>query len=208
MAKGGTLQSTGPTYDQFTRWRPTAVYSSAQPELKQFVYASIHPNMASMPASTALIIVDVQNDFLPPTGSLAVPNGREVLPVITGLLDRKWDWAVVVVSQVGILPPLMGCRVLTELHNDRTIIQRVIYRLLRLTHPIRHILSCHWSMPTESLTYRRYGLITVYKVLPVQTSNLGWQRYWRREAMYASFERCVVSSGPPSVFRIIGSMWW
>ncbi|AAW41306.2 nicotinamidase, putative [Cryptococcus deneoformans JEC21] len=55
--------------------------------------------MASMPASTALIIVDVQNDFLPPTGSLAVPNGREVLPVITGLLDRKWDWAVVVVSQ-------------------------------------------------------------------------------------------------------------
>lgn len=70
--------------------------------------------MASKPTSAALIIVDVQNDFLPPTGSLAVPNGREVLPVITGLLDRKWDWAVVVVSQAGILPPLMGYRVLTR----------------------------------------------------------------------------------------------
>ncbi|KAE8541523.1 hypothetical protein D1P53_002885 [Cryptococcus gattii VGV] len=51
--------------------------------------------MASKPASTALIIVDVQNDFLPPTGALAVPNGREVLPVITELLDPTWNWAVV-----------------------------------------------------------------------------------------------------------------
>ncbi|WVQ87837.1 hypothetical protein IAS59_001567 [Cryptococcus gattii] len=56
--------------------------------------------MASKPAtSTALIIVDVQNDFLPPTGALAVPNGREVLPVITELLDPTWNWAVVLVSQ-------------------------------------------------------------------------------------------------------------
>lgn len=61
--------------------------------------------MASKPAtSTALIIVDVQNDFLPPTGALAVPNGREVLPVITELLDPTWNWAVVLVSQAGILP--------------------------------------------------------------------------------------------------------
>lgn len=48
---------------------------------------------------TALIVVDVQNDFLPPSGSLAVPGGREVIPVIQQLLKRDWD--VVVASQVG-----------------------------------------------------------------------------------------------------------
>ncbi|WVO20337.1 uncharacterized protein IAS62_001631 [Cryptococcus decagattii] len=31
--------------------------------------------------------------------ALAVPNGREVLPVITELLDPTWNWAVVLVSQ-------------------------------------------------------------------------------------------------------------
>lgn len=50
---------------------------------------------------TALIVVDVQNDFLPPSGSLAVPGGREVIPVIQELLKRDWD--VVVASQVGPL---------------------------------------------------------------------------------------------------------
>lgn len=78
--------------------------SSDPTKTGRFVYASIHPSMASKPASTALIIVDVQNDFLPPTGALAVPNGREVLPVITELLDPTWNWAVVLVSQAGILP--------------------------------------------------------------------------------------------------------
>ncbi|WVQ86025.1 hypothetical protein IAT38_008193 [Cryptococcus sp. DSM 104549] len=48
---------------------------------------------------TALLIIDVQNDFLPPSGSLAVPNGREVLPVIEELLDPRWGWGVVVASQ-------------------------------------------------------------------------------------------------------------
>ncbi|WWD20574.1 hypothetical protein CI109_105050 [Kwoniella shandongensis] len=48
----------------------------------------------------AVIIVDVQYDFLPPDGSLAVPHGDEILPVIEGLLDRsKWDWPVIVASQ-------------------------------------------------------------------------------------------------------------
>ena len=35
----------------------------------------------------ALIIVDVQNDFLP-GGSLAVPHGDEIIPVINNLLDK------------------------------------------------------------------------------------------------------------------------
>ncbi|KAJ9127376.1 hypothetical protein QFC24_000783 [Naganishia onofrii] len=53
---------------------------------------------------TALIIVDVQNDFLPPTGSLAVPEGREILPRIHKLLeDDEWagEWELVVVTQDG-----------------------------------------------------------------------------------------------------------
>jgi nicotinamidase-related amidase len=56
---------------------------------------------------TALVIVDCQNDFMPPDGALAVPNGDEVLPVIRGMLDRsKWDWDVVVATQVGERTPL------------------------------------------------------------------------------------------------------
>jgi len=38
----------------------------------------------------ALIIVDVQNDFLP-GGSLAAPHGDEIIPVINKLLDKNRD---------------------------------------------------------------------------------------------------------------------
>jgi len=41
---------------------------------------------------SALLIIDVQNDFLPPEGSLAVKNGTEVISVINQLRDRvKFD---------------------------------------------------------------------------------------------------------------------
>ncbi|KAK9899729.1 Isochorismatase hydrolase [Cystobasidium minutum MCA 4210] len=52
-------------------------------------------------AKTALLIVDVQNDFLPPDGKLEVENGRDILPNIQALLDeeRNWPWAKVVASQ-------------------------------------------------------------------------------------------------------------
>ncbi|WRT70555.1 uncharacterized protein IL334_007553 [Kwoniella shivajii] len=50
--------------------------------------------------NTALLIIDVQYDFLPPSGSLAVPNGDEILPIIHNLIDKeKWDWPVIVASQ-------------------------------------------------------------------------------------------------------------
>ncbi|BEI85577.1 hypothetical protein CcaverHIS002_0509780 [Cutaneotrichosporon cavernicola] len=49
---------------------------------------------------TALIIVDVQGDFLPPDGSLMVPAGLLVAPTILDLLkDQKYNWDYVVVSQ-------------------------------------------------------------------------------------------------------------
>jgi nicotinamidase/pyrazinamidase len=43
----------------------------------------------------ALIVVDVQNDFLP-TGALPVPRGDEVVPVINALMDR---FPIVVATQ-------------------------------------------------------------------------------------------------------------
>ncbi|TEY36632.1 hypothetical protein BOTCAL_0547g00010 [Botryotinia calthae] len=35
----------------------------------------------------ALIVVDLQEDFLPPNGSLAVTNGRDTIPIINDLLN-------------------------------------------------------------------------------------------------------------------------
>ena len=59
-------------------------------------------------SKTALIIVDVQNDFLPkgehrPHGSMAVPDGDQVIPVISQLLDEEagWDWDLIIATQVG-----------------------------------------------------------------------------------------------------------
>lgn len=50
---------------------------------------------------TALLIIDVQNDFLPPHGALAAPHGDRVLAPIKVLLDtsKSWDWKTVVASQ-------------------------------------------------------------------------------------------------------------
>ncbi|KAG9097884.1 hypothetical protein FRC06_007066 [Ceratobasidium sp. 370] len=38
---------------------------------------------------TALMLVDIQYDFLPPDGSLAVTNGTDILPTVYDLLDHK-----------------------------------------------------------------------------------------------------------------------
>ncbi|KAG9127128.1 NAD(+) salvage pathway protein [Ceratobasidium sp. 392] len=38
---------------------------------------------------TALMLVDIQYDFLPPSGSLAVNNGSDILPAVYDLLDHK-----------------------------------------------------------------------------------------------------------------------
>lgn len=37
---------------------------------------------------TALLLVDIQNDFLPPDGSLAVTDGNQILPPVYRLLDE------------------------------------------------------------------------------------------------------------------------
>ena len=56
---------------------------------------------------TALLIVDVQNDWLPPDGIMAVKGGRDIIPWIEGLLDEnKWKWAQVIATQVRQRPCL------------------------------------------------------------------------------------------------------
>jgi nicotinamidase/pyrazinamidase len=44
----------------------------------------------------ALLLVDIQNDFLP-GGALAVPHGHEILPVVNKLLKK--DWKAIVASK-------------------------------------------------------------------------------------------------------------
>lgn len=46
---------------------------------------------------TALVLVDIQNDFLPPSGSLSVPNGDTILPVVHQVLEL--NWTLIVASQ-------------------------------------------------------------------------------------------------------------
>ncbi|GAA5880155.1 hypothetical protein JCM8547_001582 [Rhodosporidiobolus lusitaniae] len=49
---------------------------------------------------TALVLVDVQYDFLPPSGALAVPGGDSILArAVYPLLDADEAWDVVVASQ-------------------------------------------------------------------------------------------------------------
>lgn len=51
-------------------------------------------------SNTALLIIDVQNDFLPPNGSLAVPAGEEVVPGILELVDdTQQSFDIVVLSR-------------------------------------------------------------------------------------------------------------
>jgi nicotinamidase-related amidase len=81
---------------------------------------------------TALIIVDVQNDFLPPDGSLAVPDGDQVIPVVQDLLNGNWEWDLVVASQVIWLFFTAGRRA-----DVRTTTHKGTSRSLRLILPMR-----------------------------------------------------------------------
>lgn len=47
----------------------------------------------------ALVVVDLQEDFLPPDGSLAVPGGRSTIAPISNLVDSNYPWLAIVVTQ-------------------------------------------------------------------------------------------------------------
>lgn len=53
-----------------------------------------------MAGKIALLIVDLQEDFLPPNGSLAVANGREIIkPIIDLLMSKKYKWDAVIATK-------------------------------------------------------------------------------------------------------------
>lgn len=53
---------------------------------------------ASSSIGVSLVLVDVQNDFLP-GGSLAVPSSSKILPPILALLTKQKYWASIVATQ-------------------------------------------------------------------------------------------------------------
>jgi nicotinamidase-related amidase len=53
--------------------------------------------------SKALILVDIQYDFLPPDGSLAVPDGDAILLHVYELLEHAEQYDIVVASMVTVL---------------------------------------------------------------------------------------------------------
>lgn len=53
-----------------------------------------------MAGKTALLVVDLQEDFLPPDGSLAVANGRDIIkPIIELLTSKKYKWDAVIATK-------------------------------------------------------------------------------------------------------------
>lgn len=53
-----------------------------------------------MPEKVALVVIDLQEDFLPQDGSLAVPEGRQIIPQIEQLLDgESFPWTTVIATQ-------------------------------------------------------------------------------------------------------------
>jgi nicotinamidase/pyrazinamidase len=61
--------------------------------------------MADYDGRSALIVVDVQNDFADPDGSLHVPGGKEVVPVANREIRRAADAGALVVFTQDWHPP-------------------------------------------------------------------------------------------------------
>lgn len=55
---------------------------------------------STMKGKLALVVVDLQEDFLPDNGSLAVGEGRSIVPLINELLNtEKYRWSAVIATQ-------------------------------------------------------------------------------------------------------------
>lgn len=70
-----------------------------------------------MASGKALLLVDVQNDFLPPAGSLAVADGDKILPVIMKLLDDPDQFDLIVATLVRPCPGLITQDLLRRVHS-------------------------------------------------------------------------------------------
>jgi hypothetical protein len=81
------------------------------------------------------MLVDIQYDFLPPNGSLAVPDGADILPTVYDLLDHS-HFDAYFASQVG------------QIHVVETALARLSSRRYfrttirgTMSHLLRHILG-------------------------------------------------------------------
>ncbi len=57
------------------------------PEIRDIPDVTVEPRVEVDPSSTALVIVDMQNDFVDPRGRLSVPGARATVPAIARLRD-------------------------------------------------------------------------------------------------------------------------
>jgi nicotinamidase/pyrazinamidase len=57
----------------------------------------VTPPVAEFDAKTALLVVDVQNDFADPNGSLYVRGGEQVVPPVNAAIDRAEEAGALVV---------------------------------------------------------------------------------------------------------------
>jgi nicotinamidase-related amidase len=123
----------------------------------------ITPSVALDPRTTALIVVDMQHDFVSPDGSLHVPDAQATVPTIVDLIRRfRAADARVVFTQdthrdgdpeFAIWPPhaiegTRGHEIVDELHPlpDDTIITKPRYDAFYGT-PLDHLLR-QWGVTT------------------------------------------------------------
>ena len=123
----------------------------------------VHGEVRVDPARTALIVVDMQNDFVKEGGSLVVPDAEGTIPVIRGLLESARGSGMKVVftqdthtegdPEWGIWPEHVregswGWRIVDELapREDELVIQKVRYDAFYGTH-LDHFLRL-WDVKT------------------------------------------------------------
>ena len=123
----------------------------------------VHGEVRLDPARTALVVVDMQNDFVKEGGSLVVPEAAGTIPAIRGLLDgARRSGAKVVFTQDthaegdpewGIWPEHVregswGWEIVDELapRGDELVIQKVRYDAFYGTH-LDHFLRL-WNTKT------------------------------------------------------------
>ena len=126
----------------------------------------VHGEVRVDPARTALIVVDMQNDFVKEGGSLVVPDAEATIPVIRGLLelarssgmkvvftqdthtqgDPEWD-----IWPEHVQKDTWGWRIVEELapREEELVIQKVRYDAFYGTH-LDHFLRL-WGVDTVSI---------------------------------------------------------
>ncbi len=57
------------------------------PEIREIPEVTVAPRVEVDPAATALVVVDMQNDFVDPRGTLSVAGARATVPAIARLRD-------------------------------------------------------------------------------------------------------------------------